>query len=113
FSVVFVFFFFSSRRRHTRLQGDWSSDVCSSDLELQLLPFHRGSARQQLQFISASNFTAADLKHIFHILEIQGGAHGCNRSVHGRVFAQREMLCRFCVGKINPKIVPVTYRHCL
>src|SRR2546426_3135801 len=27
------FFFFSSRRRHTRLQGDWSSDVCSSDLD--------------------------------------------------------------------------------
>src|SRR5256885_5370431 len=27
----FVSFFFSSRRRHTRLQGDWSSDVCSSD----------------------------------------------------------------------------------
>src|SRR5256885_6627953 len=26
-------FFFSSRRRHTRLQGDWSSDVCSSDLQ--------------------------------------------------------------------------------
>src|ERR1022692_971330 len=30
--VSFLFFFFSSRRRHTRLQGDWSSDVCSSDL---------------------------------------------------------------------------------
>src|SRR3989454_4722340 len=29
-----MFFFFSSRRRHTRLQGDWSSDVCSSDLLL-------------------------------------------------------------------------------
>src|SRR5256885_16191121 len=27
-----VIFFFSSRRRHTRLQGDWSLDVCSSDL---------------------------------------------------------------------------------
>src|SRR6266850_8310086 len=27
------YFFFSSRRRHTRLQGDWSSDVCSSDLD--------------------------------------------------------------------------------
>src|SRR5690348_17925103 len=26
------FFFFSSRRRHTRWTGDWSSDVCSSDL---------------------------------------------------------------------------------
>src|SRR5256885_13997303 len=31
-SFVEIFFFFSSRRRHTRLQGDWSSDVCSSDL---------------------------------------------------------------------------------
>src|ERR1039457_5775087 len=30
---VYVFLF-SSRRRHTRLQGDWSSDVCSSDLYL-------------------------------------------------------------------------------
>src|SRR3712207_7146033 len=28
-----VFFFFSSRRRHTRYWRDWSSDVCSSDLE--------------------------------------------------------------------------------
>src|SRR5256712_14103101 len=28
------FFFFSSRRRHTRSDRDWSSDVCSSDLEM-------------------------------------------------------------------------------
>src|SRR2546422_8573653 len=28
----FIFFFFSSRRRHTRCSRDWSSDVCSSDL---------------------------------------------------------------------------------
>src|SRR5436309_15848708 len=27
-----MFFFFSSRRRHTRFSRDWSSDVCSSDL---------------------------------------------------------------------------------
>ena len=31
-----VFFFFSSRRRHTRLRRDWSSDVCSSDLQKAL-----------------------------------------------------------------------------
>src|ERR1022692_2463897 len=31
-ALAFCCFFFSSRRRHTRLQGDWSSDVCSSDL---------------------------------------------------------------------------------
>src|SRR5699024_11301996 len=29
---VYLFFFFSSRRRHTRSKRDWSSDVCSSDL---------------------------------------------------------------------------------
>src|SRR3712207_8238736 len=28
-----IFFFFSSRRRHTRYWRDWSSDVCSSDLD--------------------------------------------------------------------------------
>src|SRR4051794_16111251 len=30
--IYSFFFFFSSRRRHTRWTGDWSSDVCSSDL---------------------------------------------------------------------------------
>src|SRR5690606_41077929 len=30
--VDYCFFFFSSRRRHTRFSRDWSSDVCSSDL---------------------------------------------------------------------------------
>src|SRR2546430_12082623 len=32
-SMLRHFFFFSSRRRHTRFDCDWSSDVCSSDLE--------------------------------------------------------------------------------
>src|SRR5437762_9320722 len=31
------FFFFSSRRRHTRYIGDWSSDVCSSDLDVVVI----------------------------------------------------------------------------
>src|SRR6266481_7585649 len=31
-AAYLVFFFFSSRRRHTRWNCDWSSDVCSSDL---------------------------------------------------------------------------------
>src|SRR3712207_8485615 len=30
--LMYLFFFFSSRRRHTRYWRDWSSDVCSSDL---------------------------------------------------------------------------------
>src|SRR5258706_6895289 len=32
-----LFFFFSSRRRHTRLVSDWSSDVCSSDLTIRMV----------------------------------------------------------------------------
>src|SRR5690606_40862757 len=32
-SLRVVLFFFSSRRRHTRFSRDWSSDVCSSDLD--------------------------------------------------------------------------------
>src|SRR6476661_6914650 len=31
--LLIIFFFFSSRRRHTRFKCDWSSDVCSSDLD--------------------------------------------------------------------------------
>src|ERR1039457_6427461 len=46
---VFFVFFFSSRRRHTRLQGDWSSDVCSSDLIDSYLLKH-GMSISQLIF---------------------------------------------------------------
>src|SRR5262249_57985925 len=35
---VASYFFFSSRRRHTRLVSDWSSDVCSSDLRCSAQP---------------------------------------------------------------------------
>src|SRR2546430_8702562 len=40
--AIELFFFFSSRRRHTRFDCDWSSDVCSSDLELRPEPPHVG-----------------------------------------------------------------------
>src|SRR3712207_7945343 len=36
--LFFSFFFFSSRRRHTRYWRDWSSDVCSSDLDWKSAP---------------------------------------------------------------------------
>src|SRR5256886_3893472 len=41
-SCSYLFFFFSSRRRHTRFDCDWSSDVCSSDLLRDPMspPFH-------------------------------------------------------------------------
>src|SRR5699024_1228454 len=36
-------FFFSSRRRHTRSKRDWSSDVCSSDLNNKISRLHKAS----------------------------------------------------------------------
>src|SRR5205807_6554591 len=66
-------FFFSSSRRHTRLQGDWSSDVCSSDLFYFLggltnykyndggeqdtgIPFQRTGLRVQFILTSSSTY---------------------------------------------------------
>src|SRR5205814_7400981 len=54
-----ILFFFSSRRRHTRCLSDWSSDVCSSDLETivvcvrnkpvaQLVPLPRAKKRRPI-----------------------------------------------------------------
>src|SRR5437762_6554231 len=48
-ALDFCAFFFSSRRRHTRYIGDWSSDVCSSDL--------LASDRRFVEVIVAANFT--------------------------------------------------------
>src|SRR5437764_7645979 len=45
-SLFLFFFFFSSRRRHTRYIGDWSSDVCSSDLTDRVLAACEGCGRQ-------------------------------------------------------------------
>src|SRR5260370_11181281 len=46
----YLFFFFSSRRRHTRFKCDWSSDVCSSDLtDGQLVGFHALPKRAVLE----------------------------------------------------------------
>src|SRR5438445_6634533 len=42
--VSFIFFFFSSRRRHTRYWRDWSSDVCSSDLKVRTRAMSNGVA---------------------------------------------------------------------
>src|SRR5256885_5636653 len=55
-------FFFSSRRRHTRLQGDWSSDVCSSDL-LPLARLDR-SSRSHADRIARPDAVEAGFEYI-------------------------------------------------
>src|SRR5256885_5675156 len=45
-TVALIFFFFSSRRRNTRFQGDWSSDVCSPDPPRRLTAVPWGNSDQ-------------------------------------------------------------------
>src|SRR5690348_18213854 len=51
---MFVGFFFSSRRRHTRWTGDWSSDVCSSDLLIDTSVAQSSEAEQAGRFAEAA-----------------------------------------------------------
>src|SRR5690348_17482365 len=50
---LFFFFFFSSRRRHTRWTGDWSSDVCSSDLSVSKARVPHGTSARRGSLLSA------------------------------------------------------------
>src|SRR6201993_1911129 len=65
-----VLCFFSSRRRHTRLQGDWSSDVCSSDLILTNFLAHKTRERmvygvsEDLTDLEAVRFWKNKLKEV-------------------------------------------------
>src|SRR5437867_2480372 len=53
-------FFFSSRRRHTRSYGDWSSDVCSSDLDDRAVAVdHYGFGRFGKRFSLVAAFHSA------------------------------------------------------
>src|SRR3712207_8781910 len=49
-----MFFFFSSRRRHTRYWRDWSSDVCSSDLPTLADPFYDKGSRYSAPYVTYS-----------------------------------------------------------
>src|SRR5205809_5079505 len=53
--ISFFFFFFSSRRRHTRCSRDWSSDVCSSDLNAarSVLPSAAITGQKELAVMAA------------------------------------------------------------
>src|SRR3989475_13177879 len=87
--LLFCFFFFSSRRRHTRFDCDWSSDVCSSDLKkaqgktvldplaypptvfsIEMLAFMPAVQRERAGFLErlASYFSSPTSRRSFFIL---------------------------------------------
>src|SRR3712207_7111216 len=69
-------FFFSSRRRHTRYWRDWSSDVCSSDLNRnsirEFVTIHRGTDDRWETRIGSGNLLMAYV-HIAHDVIVGDG----------------------------------------
>src|SRR2546427_6788792 len=76
--MYFVIFFFSSRRRHTRFDCDWSSDVCSSDLETSKVvrlatrelgvqsAIAKGALRPQSPFGAALELLSEGVAQLYH-----------------------------------------------
>src|SRR5690606_7586243 len=64
------FFCFSSRRRHTRFSRDWSSDVCSSDLEAQRAVLARAVAQEAPVLLLDEPTASLDLGHAVEVLEV-------------------------------------------
>src|SRR5215467_14823451 len=94
-----VYFFFSSRRRHTRLQGDWSSDVCSSDLpslrrrRLDLLAEHFGLSTAGRHRGLGDARMAAEILSIFLEIAENMGIGRLDRllDLHGRGVSGRRL----------------------
>src|SRR5205085_8171822 len=82
------FFFFSSRRRHTRFDCDWSSDVCSSDLFIDLRDRY-GLTQVVFEADNAELFAAAEKAHGEWVLSVTGKVRarlpGATRSEERRV----------------------------
>src|SRR5437764_9161211 len=63
-------FFFSSRRRHTRYIGDWSSDVCSSDLQADVMRNVVAAVNSSIQF-NKKNFWIDPVSHNQYYVGVQ------------------------------------------
>src|SRR5258707_10855173 len=89
--VFLIFFFFSSRRRHTRYWRDWSSDVCSSDLadpqRQKIAVAFAGAAGQRRQRIVDVPLIAlfAQPRQLVDLQPAHGGVFHLQRSEERRV----------------------------
>src|SRR5688500_20223385 len=97
--MSYEIFFFSSRRRHTRLQGDWSSDVCSSDL-LERRPgkrlrrgyrdfFQFSRPALEIRAIATVALRERDRKSV-----VEGKSVGADRERSTEKKSERTVICR-------------------
>src|SRR5256886_7652954 len=85
--IIISFFFFSSRRRHTRFDCDWSSDVCSSDLNGQYsymsCPSSNPTGEHGCSFSYPMFQQFQSLQDVFSSLTALGGDVGLNLRGNG------------------------------
>src|SRR5689334_24440387 len=77
------FFFFSSRRRHTRWNCDWSSDVCSSDLQNTAIYFN-DSTLEEVQIKSSGNDAEVSVPGISMVAVMKSGGNTFHGAYQGR-----------------------------
>src|SRR5437867_7798659 len=82
-------FFFSSRRRHTRSYGDWSSDVCSSDLYKALADNYYDQSRILLSLLPLAMRMAGPREALWHALIRRN--YGASHIIIGRDHASPGM----------------------
>src|SRR5207248_8356694 len=93
--VFIFFFFFSSRRRHTRSYGDWSSDVCSSDLKAVCPMGRRGGATDGFSSAAGRNRATAGRKIMIRVGVLGYGYWGPNivRNFHAHEQSEVVLVC--------------------
>src|SRR3712207_7714005 len=86
-SGLAVIFFFSSRRRHTRYWRDWSSDVCSSDLEavITVPAYFNDSQRQATK--DAGRIAGLEVKRIINEPTAAALAYGLDKGTGNKTIA--------------------------
>src|SRR2546430_9929600 len=90
--LCWCFFFFSSRRRHTRFDCDWSSDVCSSDLaELRGGEQARQDDEHEQPQARVHHLAPADPRSEEHTSELQ---------------SQSNLVCRLLLEKKKTSVLP-------
>src|SRR5256886_4101489 len=110
----YVFFcFFSSRRRHTRFDCDWSSDVCSSDLPLsRSMQLERFVATSTTAIHGRAGVPSCDFTKVpgrrtdWPSLDQLGLPPSCHRSEEhtSELQSQSNLVCRLLLEKTNGNI---------